>query len=210
MEFRDLVEKRASVRQFRADPVDPQDLREMVRLAILAPSPNNSQPWQFVAVTRRSTLGDMAAAVRQRLDALLPVAASDEARRARQRVEWSSTFFEDAPAVIAVALTPYEAVVQRVLGESVDGASQINALRGQPDVESVGAAIEHLLLAATDLGYGACWLSGPVVAREALERMLGIAPPNRLAAMVAVGRPVEAPGHRLERRSVEELLRFID
>ena len=30
--------------------------------------------------------------------------------------------------------------------------------------------VEHLLLAATDLGYSGCWLSGPLVARSAYLR----------------------------------------
>ncbi len=83
-------------------------------------------------------------------------------------------------------------------------------MRGHPDVQSVGAAVEHLLLAATEMGYGSCWLSGPLVAREALESLLGIEAPQQLAALVAVGMPatVAAAGH--DRKPLGELLRFID
>ena len=70
MEFRDLVESRVIVRQFAADPVPVAHVRGMVRLASLAPSPNNSQPWQFVAVSRSSLLKQMAAAVREKVDAM--------------------------------------------------------------------------------------------------------------------------------------------
>jgi nitroreductase len=210
MEFRDLVEPRVSVRQFCPDPVPSSALREMVRLAGLAPSPNNSQPWQFVAVTRASLLKEMGDAVHARVRAMMPDAGSDEARHARQRVEWFSTFFAEAPLVVAVVLLPYESVVETALeGSRVTGA-QVNAMRGQPDIQSLGAAVEHLLLAAADLGYGGCWLSGPLVAREALERLLGIQAPARLAAMVAIGKPAGgAPAHH-ERKSVEETLRLID
>ena len=82
MEFRDVVEKRVRVRQFRKDPVSPADVREMVRLASLAPSPNNQQPWRFIAVTRSSLLRDMAEAVHARVRAMLPEPGSDDARRA--------------------------------------------------------------------------------------------------------------------------------
>jgi nitroreductase len=210
MEFRHLVESRVSVRQFTAEPVPATDLREMVRLAGLAPSPNNSQPWQFVAVTSPSLLQQMGAIVHAKVRALLPEEGSEEARHARQRVEWFSTFFVDAPLVVGVVLLPYESVVQAALEASRLTGPQVNAMRGQPDVQSLGAAVEHLLLAATNLGYGGCWLSGPLVAREALERLLAIEPPGHLAAMVAIGKPASAPGAGRERKSVDEILRIVD
>jgi nitroreductase len=210
MEFRDLVESRVSVRQFAADPVPEAHVREMVRLASLAPSPNNSQPWKFVAVSRPSLLKEMVAAVRAKMGAILPAAVTETARHARQRVEWYSTFFGDAPLVVAVVLLPYESVVEDALETSRLTGAQVNAMRGQPDVQSLGAAVEHLLLAATDLGYGGCWMSGPLVAREALERLLGISPPGRLAALVAIGKPGSAPHVARERKPVGDLLRLID
>jgi nitroreductase len=210
MEFRHLVESRVSVRQFTAEPVPLSDLREMVRLAGLAPSPNNSQPWEFVAVTRPSLLQEMGAVVHAKVRALLPEEGSDAARHARQRVEWYSTFFVDAPLVVGVVLLPYTSVVEAALEGSRLTASQVNAMRGQPDLQSLGAAVEHLLLAATNLGYGSCWLSGPLVAREALERLLRITPPGRLAAMVAIGKAAAAAATPRERKPVDEILRVID
>jgi nitroreductase len=210
MEFRDLVESRVSVRQFAPDPVPQADVREMVRLAGLAPSPNNAQPWQFVAVSRVSLLKMMGDAVHAKVRAILPDGGSDDARRARQRVEWFSTFFADAPLVIAVVLLPYESVVEAALEGARLTGPQVNAMRGQPDIQSLGAAVEHLLLAAADLGYGGCWLSGPLVAREVLERLLAVQAPGRLAAMVAIGRPAGAATPHRERKGVDEILRMID
>jgi len=210
MTLAELVEKRVSVRQFRPDPVAPDHIREMVRLAGLAPSPNNQQPWRFIAITRKPLLGEMADAVRGRLRALLPAAMSEDARRAAQRVEWFSTFFADAPLVMAVTRQPYQSVIARAVAGSSMSAADINAMRGHPDIQSIGAAIEHLLLAATALGYGSCWLSGPLIAREALEGLLGVAAPEQLAALVAVGVPAAPPSGDHDRRPVEEILRFIE
>jgi len=83
-------------------------------------------------------------------------------------------------------------------------------MRGHPDIQSVGAAVEHLLLAATELGYGTCWLSGPLIAREALEALLGVQAPEQLAALVTIGVPAAPPTAGHDRRPVDELLRFID
>ena len=210
MEFAEFVEKRVSVRQFKPDAVPPEHVREMVRVAGLAPSPNNQQPWRFIAVTRKPLLLEMADAVRARLRSLLPVAMSEDARRAAQRVEWFSTFFAEAPLVMAVAKRPYRSVIARAVEGASLSASDINAMRGYPDVQSIGAAIEHLLLAATELGYGACWLSGPLIAREALEPLLGIAAPDQLAALVTIGVPAAPPASSHDRRPVDEILQFLD
>jgi nitroreductase len=210
MPFRNLVERRVSVRQFAPDPVAPEHIREMVGLAGLAPSPNNSQPWRFIAVTRPALLKSMGEAVHAKVRALLPEPTSDAAKHARQRVEWFSTFFADAPLVVAVVLTPYESVVEAALEQSRLTGAQVNAMRGQPDVQAIGAAVEHLLLAATELGYGGCWLSGPLVARETLERQLEITGPGRLAAMVAIGKPASALPAQRERKALDEILTILD
>jgi nitroreductase len=210
MGLTELVEKRVSVRRFKPDPVPQAHVREMVRLAGLAPSPNNQQPWRFIAVTRKPLLQAMADAVRARLHELLVGQMSDDARRTGQRVEWFSTFFADAPLVMAVTRHPYESVIARALAGSSLSAADVNAMRGYPDVQSIGAAVEHLLLAATELGYGSCWLSGPLIAREALESLLGIEAPKQLAALIAIGVPDTARGPEHDRLPVDDLLRSID
>jgi len=111
---------------------------------------------------------------------------------------------------MAVTRKPYESVIARALAGSSLSPEDINAMRGYPDVQSLGAAIEHLLLAATELGYGSCWLSGPLIAREALEGLIGIKAPEQLAALVTIGAPATPPASAHERRPVDEILAFID
>lgn len=208
MDFRQVVEARVSCRQFRPDPVPLEDLREMVRLASLAPSPNNSQPWRFIGVLNRELIAEMGSAVRQRLARLLPDPADERAARARAKVEWFSTFFAQAPAVVAVTLAPYRAVIDDLL----EGAraeithDSVNEMRAHPDVQSVGAAVEHLLLAAQAMSYGGCWVSGPLMARAEIERILEIRSPARLAAMVAIGKPavLHLPRER-DRKPLDDL-----
>jgi nitroreductase len=204
MEFEAVVEARASVRQFLPDPVPVPALQEMVRLAGLAPSANNSQPWKYIAVTNRDLLDRMVEAVRRKLEAMLPHRDDPAAERARSQVLFFSTFFGEAPAVFVVLRRPYEAIIDRLLPGTGISHEQISALRGYPDIQSIGASIEHLLLAAAALGYGGCWLSGPLVARQELEQLLGVRPPWNLAALAAVGKPAGAV-ERQERKPLEEI-----
>lgn len=208
MDFKSVVENRVSCRQFRQDAVPIEDLREMVRLASLAPSPNNSQPWRFIGVLNRELIAEMGAAVRQRLTRMLPDPVDEKAARARAKVEWFSTFFAQAPAVVAVTLAPYRAVIDDLLeGAQADlSHDAVNEMRAHPDVQSVGAAVEHLLLAAQAMHYGGCWVSGPLMARGDIERLLEIRPPQRLAAMVAIGKPavLHLPRER-DRKPLDEI-----
>src|SRR5215470_12946788 len=61
-QFRELLEWRRDVRRFRREPVDPVIFGELLRLACLAPSVGNSQPWRFVHVEdpgRRERIHDI-------------------------------------------------------------------------------------------------------------------------------------------------------
>ena len=208
MEFRDVVAARASCRQFRPDPVSPDALREMANVAAMAPSPANAQPWSFIGILDRELMQRMGDAVRDRLAERLPDPADERGARARARVEWFSTFFADAPALIAVTLAPYRAAIDVLLegSESDLDHDEVNELRMWPDLQCIGAAVEHLLLAATDMGLGGCWVSGPLVAREEIEKLLGIEAPRRLSAMVAIGRPSVLARHdERDRKPLDEI-----
>jgi len=205
MEFKAVIEKRTSVRSFLPDPVPLADIREMVRIAGLAPSVNNFQPWSFVYIANKALLADMARVVAEALRKF-PLKPSKTTTNVMNQVEWYSTFFKDAPAVLALVLHPYESVWEK--GVEIDH-EEINRMRNYPDIQSAGACIENLLLAATDMGYGACWLSGPMVARLQLETMLGIAEPDKLLSFVSLGKPSKDFQPREKPNLAENLKMFL-
>jgi nitroreductase len=187
MELKKAIELRTSVRSFLTDAVPEEDIREMVRLAGLAPSVNNFQPWGFILIRNKKTLQLMSRIVASRLNEF-PKKDSKISANIKSQVEWYSTFFKDAPAVIAIVLEKYETVWEKGTELSHD---EINQLRMFPDIQSTGACIQNILLAATDMGYGACWMSGPMVAGTELESLLGIQKPSRLPSFVAIGKPAK-------------------
>ena len=57
----ELIEKRRSVRKFQAGkPVTREQLNRLLEAAMLAPSACNSRPWEFIAITKRETLDEIA------------------------------------------------------------------------------------------------------------------------------------------------------
>ena len=56
-----LIKERRSIRKFQTGkPVTKEQLKELLEAAMLAPSACNSRPWEFIAVTKRETLDEIA------------------------------------------------------------------------------------------------------------------------------------------------------
>ena len=201
MEFKQVLEARTSVRTFKTDKVLIEDLKEMVRLAALAPSINNYQPWKFLVITNKQLLQKMALIVSGKISAL-PSNNSQSAGNVISQVEWFATFFREAPAVIALVMEKFETVLEKSVTLS---PQEINRMRNFPDMQSAGACIQNMLLAATDLGYGACWLSAPMMAKDELEKILEIHESSSLIAFVAVGKPLH-PAKPKIRKNLDEIL----
>ena len=56
-----MIEDRRSIRKYQAGkPVTKEQLKELLGAAMLAPSACNSRPWEFIAVTKREILDEIA------------------------------------------------------------------------------------------------------------------------------------------------------
>jgi nitroreductase len=185
MELKSAIETRTSVRVFSEEKIPIRDIKEMVRLAGLAPSVNNFQPWRYIAVLNKELLNRMADIVSEKIDKL-PSSKSIAAANVKKQVTWFSTFFKDAPVVLMLVTRPYETVLESAVVLTHD---EINVIRNHPDIQSAGASIQNILLAAVDMGYGACWLSGAMFAREEIEKMLKVKAPEKVLAFVVIGKP---------------------
>jgi nitroreductase len=202
MELKKAMEKRTSVRIFNDEKVTAEDLKEMVRLAGLAPSVNNYQPWRYIAITNKEMLNRMADIVAGKIEAL-PPKKNLVSKNIKTQVTWFSTFFKDAPALLALVIQPYETVLESGVELSHE---EINKIRNYPDIQSAGASIQNLLLSAVDMGYAACWMSGPLFAKKEIEEMLEIQPPSGLLAFIAVGKPRSEPRPKAKPNLADSLI----
>jgi len=202
MEFSKVLQQRSSVRNFKNEPVPEKDLREMVQRAGMAPSVNNSQPWKFLAITNKKMKQDMVDIVNTHIEKMFP----DGDKNTLKTVEHFSTIFENAPAMVLVLTKPYQAVAEKLLNQNLT-FEMLNAQRKYPNLQSVGAAVENFLLSAVDLNYGACWLSGLMVAEKEISEYLKIEEPWELVTAIAVGKPerVPAPKEKLPLEEIFEL-----
>jgi nitroreductase len=117
-------------------------------------------------------------------------------RRALAAAALGQRFLADAPVVIVVCAVPEESA--RLYG---DRGRDLYCL------QDTAAAASNLLLAATELGLGGCWVGAFDEART--SRILELDPEWRPVALLAVGVPREEPDPRRSRRPLDELVRWV-
>ncbi|HKZ95120.1 MAG TPA: nitroreductase family protein [Candidatus Bathyarchaeia archaeon] len=204
----DTITERRSVRRFRQDGITDADLRTLVFAATRAPSGGNMQPWFFTIVKNQHLKDRLASVILQNVNELNQ---SDLFfRKATKSIRKYSTFFKNAPIVIAVLVKLYDRtyIDSIVKFMNVDAFEAVHLL-GFAEVQSVAAAIENLLLVAHAMDYGACWMRVPFCSKNNLERELGVEKPWHLLAFIPIGLPDEKP-KAIARKAVEEVMKIIE
>ena len=79
----------------------------------------------------------------------------------------------------------------------------------QAELCSTSAAVMTLLLQAHAEGLGACWMAGPMVAKDEIHALLGVAEPWRMVGAVALGHPV-APAEARPRKPLSRVVTWFE
>jgi len=166
MEFRELIQRRYSVRAYKSLPVEEEKLQQVLEAARLAPTAANRQAFQLVVIRTAGREKD--------LKRIYPP-------------EW----FTQAPIIIAAVGLPKDNWVRR-------------DARNYVDVD-VAIVVDHLILAAADLGLGTCWIGAfdPAAARE----VLGLPDDADPIVLIPLGYAADEPRPKL-RRPLSELVRY--
>lgn len=176
----EVIARRVSCRAYRADLVPEEHLRQMLEAARLAPSACNQQPWRFAVVR------DPDARRRVVEEGFLPGI----------RMSWAL----DAPILVVVGMEL--SFVTHRLAASVSGVDY-------PWVD-VGIAGEHLVLAATALGLGTCWIGW--IRPRVIAKVVGWPRFVKPVVVITVGYPRDpetAVLPALRRKSLDELVRWL-
>ena len=182
---KECIEKRRSIRKFKPEPVPRDLIDELLEAARLAPSATNRQPWRFQVVTD-----------------------PDLKRRIFEEATFSQYQIQEAPVIVVCgselltfvkghALAPPGSEYYGAESESWD---DIKAFI--PDAQmNTAIATEHMVLMATALGLGTCWVQAIRFGR--LAKILGW--PRHMVphAILAVGYPDESPPPRPTLSKVE-------
>lgn len=173
----DAISQRRSIRRFKDTPVPRAMIEKILEAATRAPSAKNRQPWRFVVL--QGAAKDRLAQLMLEGAARLKAMGEDSGS-----CEWSARVVAHAPVTILVFNTAH----------AHDGLFFENPIYNAPDIQSIGAAIQNMLLAAEELGLGSLWIADVLYAYCAIREWIGTR--QELVAAVALGYPDEAPGPR--------------
>ncbi len=189
---------RRSVRAFADRPIERAVLERLIDAAVTAPSNTNRQPWRFAVVTDPQRKAAIAGAVKAQADEMKAIIA--RGHHAEDFGNYGDFFHEPLAAAAALVIPQYRAypdlIANFIASGGGDPAQFATASAMQAELCSTAGAVMNLLLAAHAHGLGACWMAGPMIARDQIGAQLGIAEPWRMIGAVALGYPVGATPER--------------
>ncbi len=95
-----------------------------------------------------------------------------------------------APLALCVYSEAYQPLIGRLLARYREEDEEIIS---NGSIQSCAAATENLLLMAHAIGLGGCWMTGPVIAADAIAELLEIDPKWQLVCMLALGYSAKVP-----------------
>jgi len=172
---------RRSVRQFSVRLVERALLDEVIAAACLAPAPHHSRPWRFVILSAEARAG-LAEAMGERWRQDLERDGVAEARIGRL-LSRSRARLTAAPILILAGVAGQ---AQRAWPDQRRQRAE-ELMFGQ----SLGTALENLMLAAHARGLGSYWLSAPLFCPQAVRLALDLPSDFQPQALIALGYPKE-------------------
>ncbi|MDF2988186.1 MAG: nitroreductase [Eubacterium sp.] len=198
--FLELTKKRRSIRKYTDKPVPRELVEYFISCAAYAPSGCDSQCWHFVAVDNREIINRLADATAKEAIEFYGTGYSGATQEFLTSREKAVSFFRNAPLVIFVFMDKMkyydERAVQVFSKKGYDYRGMVDKL-GYYDILSIGAAVQNMLLAITEKGYGACWMNDPVIAEDKIKELLGVRNELKLISVVPVGEPQYSPRQKV-------------
>ncbi len=182
---------RRSVRTFAPTPVPREVLARLIDAAVTAPSNTNRQPWRFAVVRTAALRAQIAEAVHTKADEIRAIIA--RGHHASDYGDYGDFFHEPLAAAAAIIVPQYRSypdlIANFIASGGGDPSQYSTASAMQAELCSTCAAIMTLLTQAHAEGLGACWMAGPMIAKDEIQRALGIEAPWQMVGAVALGYP---------------------
>ena len=176
----EAITGRRSLRQLSTVPVAKPLVQKLLYAAVLAPAPHHTKPWRFIHLetpgSRKRLAEAMGAAWRADLESDRVSETQIEMLLSRSERQIVS-----APALVLACIVA-------------------EGLRNWPDqrrrraeyrmaVQSVGCALENMMVAAQAEGLASYWISAPLFCPDAVREALDLPAEYEAQALVSIGYP---------------------
>jgi nitroreductase len=194
--FSDLAFSRRSIRKFQDRAILLSDIEAAIKVAGSAPSGCNSQCWKFIIIKDKAIMDKIVEAVMQKITEIITAQEVEvpEGYFAYKRKQ--DSFFTKAPVVVAVFMTRlwyYDRLLSLALKRQGLTDEEMMRFLANPDLLSIGAAVQNFLLAVHEKGYGACWMSEPAIAGAAINQILQVPLDQKFVSLIPIGFPAYTP-----------------
>ena len=168
MELFDAIASRSTAKGLSEPGPTAEQLERLLEAAAHAPDHGRLKPWRFIAVNgaaRESFANAVAEAKRDQI----PAFTDEQMELEREKIRRS-------PSIL------------------VAGCAVRKDIAKVPEIEqviAVGAAVENLLLAANDLGYGVMWKTGPAGYSARVKAAVGLAADDHIVAILHLGTKIK-------------------
>jgi coenzyme F420-0:L-glutamate ligase/coenzyme F420-1:gamma-L-glutamate ligase len=180
----DSVKKRRSIRKYSSRKVSIDVLRQVLEAAGWAPSAHNAQPWRFIILINKAVKRDLAEAMANAWMADM-IKDGTPAEVRENMVKASVEQFTRAPVLVVACLSMKDMI--KYADESRQKCERDLA------VQSLGAAIQNMLLVAHSKNLGACWFCAPIFCKDTVRKVLKIPEDVEPQALITIGYPAEKP-----------------
>lgn len=188
---------RRSIRKFIDKPISQEDITAIIQSGMKAPSSKNRQPWKYYVI-QGNAKEEMLRVFRQGIEreesghALLP-----QSRQHIAAAKYTVDIMAEAPIIVFVVNSLGKTIQAELTPE--ERVSEIC------NIQSIGASIQNMLLAATEKGIGSLWICDIYFAYPELCEWLRS--DGQLIAAVAFGYPDESPSER-PRKKMEDIVEW--
>ncbi len=177
-EVLDAIQARRSIGRLTEPAPDADELRRILEAAVAAPDHGELKPWKFVVLRgdAKDAFGEvLATSYLARVEAIGASPTDGQLKKERTKLG-------RAPLVVVVCAINRHS-------EAIPWVEQLLA---------AGAAAQNILLAATALGYGSMWRTGPAAYDHKVMHAVGLDDRDAIVGFIYLGTPTpdrELPPH---------------
>ena len=168
MELFEAIASRSTAKAITGPGPTPAQIARLVEAAGRAPDHGRLKPWRFIAVDGAEREGFANSVAQARRDQI-PAFTEEQMELEREKIRRS-------PSIVIAGC---------VVRKDVPKVPEIE------QVIAVGAAVENLLLAATELGLGVMWKTGPAAYNAKVKAAVGLAADDHIVAILHLGTKVK-------------------
>ncbi|MTI79304.1 MAG: nitroreductase family protein [Firmicutes bacterium] len=212
MNILDAIYQRHSIRKYKVQDVPTEDIKEIIKAATYAPSGKNSQNWHFVVVKNKDKIERIAQIIEEKNEAIAKKIKDEDRKKSFTKFLKFTTHFRNAQVLILVYAGEYPVTGYNELLESGVPHEKTHELllKPSPGIQNIGASIQNLMLAATSMGYGTCWMTSQNYAAEEITDYIGF---DKEGYFLATITPLGVPEGEVKsppRKPVEEVLTIVE